>query len=331
MTTPDAARRYMLRAAFATPLAAALSEVLAQSSRGWPDRPIRFVLGYPTGGAADGVGRALTPRLEADVGQPWIIDYRPGAGATIAAEATARAAPDGYTLHLMDAGPMTIVPNGKKVSYDPVGSFAPIGMVCSGGTLVVAHPSVPANNVEELVKLARSSAQPLNYGTSGVGGAGHLAGELFQTMTQTKLVHVPYKGGSQAAVDLIGGQIPLLFSSMATAIPHVQSGKIRAIGVTSERRSAALPNVPTLAEQGLPGYEATVWFGLVGPAGLPADIVTRANRALNAALSDAAVQDAIRRQGYDPEPGTPSEFAARIRSDLAKWGKVIRDAKIAFD
>ncbi len=329
MTMDPIVRRRLLAAALTLPLAGAMQRAFAQS-KGWPERPVKLVLGYPPGGAADGTSRPLEPRMAAMLGQPILFDYRAGAGATIAADYTAKAAPDGYTLHITDSGPMTILPNGKPLPYDPFKNFTPIGMVCSGGTLLVAHPSVKANTVAELIALAKSKPGALNYGTSGLGGAGHLAAELFQSMTGTEMVHVPYKGGSQAVTDLVGGQVPLLFSSMATAIPHVQNGKIKAIAVTSTKRASALPDTPTVAEAGLAGFDASVWFALVGPAKLPSDIVTKANQALNAALAEPAVQEAIRRQGYDPVAGSPAEFAERLRADYEKWGKVIRDAKISF-
>ncbi len=322
-------RRGALNAAVALPLLAAMRGALAQT-QGWPDRPIRIVLGYPPGGAADGTARPLEPKLQSLLGQPLLFDYRPGAGATIAAAFTAKAAPDGYTLHFIDSGPMTILPNGKRLPYDPFESFTPIGMVCAGGTLLVAHPSVSAKNVQELIALAKASPGALSYGTSGVGGAGHLAAELFQSMTGTRMTHVPYKGGSQAVADLAGGQVPLLFSSMGTAIPFVQSGKIKALGVTSLSRASGLPDVPTVAEQGLAGFEASVWFAMVGPAKLPAEIVAKVNAALSAALAEKGVQDAIRKQGYEPVPGSPADMARQIRIDYDKWGKVIRDANISF-
>lgn len=322
-------RRRVLAAALGLPLAGLAGSAFGQSQV-WPNRPIKVVLGYPPGGAADGTARPLEPKLQEVLGQPVLFDYRPGAGATIAADFTSKSAADGYTLHFVDSGPMTILPNGKRLDYDPFASFTPIGMVCSGGTLLVAHPSVPANNVQELIALAKAKPGSLSYGTSGIGGAGHLAAELLQEMAGIRMTHVPYKGGSQAVADLVGGQVPLLFSSMATAIPHVQTGKIKAIAVTSTTRASALPDVPTVAEQALPGFEASVWFAMVGPAKLPSAIVEKVNGAMNAALADPRVQDAIRRQGYEPVPGTPDGLARQIRADYDKWGKVIRDANISF-
>jgi tripartite-type tricarboxylate transporter receptor subunit TctC len=306
-------------------------ESIAQAKKTWPERPVKLVLGYPTGGAADAVARPMQNKIEAAIGQPLIFEYKPGAGATIGADFTAKSAPDGYTIHYADSGPLTILPNGKKLSYDPVKSFSPIGIACSGGTALVAHPSVSANNLEELLRLIRAKPGGMTYGTSGIGGAGHLAGELFQSMTKTDMVHVPYKGGGPAMVELLGGQVPLLFASMPTAVPHIKSGKIKVLGVTSATRSSALPQAPTIAEQGLSGFEAAIWWGLLGPAGMPADIVQKLNAAMNAALSDAAVAEKIRSQGYEPMTSTPAECAARIVADLAKWGKVIRDAKITFE
>lgn len=325
----DVRRRQLLAAALGLPLAARAGGAFAQQP-GWPNRPVKVVLGYPPGGAADGTARPIEPKLQQALGQPVLFDYRPGAGATIAADFTAKASADGYTLHFVDSGPMTILPNGKKLGYDPFDSFTPIGMVCTGGTLLVAHPSIEANTVQELIAMAKAKPGALSYGTSGIGGAGHLAAELLQEMAGIRMEHVPYKGGSQAAADLIGGQVPLLFSSMATAIPHVQTGKMKAIAVTSLTRASALPEVRTVAEQGLPGFEASVWFAMVGPAKLPEEVVARVNGAINAALADPKVQDAIRRQGYEPVSGPPGGLAAQIRADHEKWGKVIRDAKIVF-
>lgn len=338
MKTSSGARRRVLQWTVATPWLTlpsvsllGLASLARAQTKPWPDKPIRLVLGYTTGGAADSTARPLQPKLEAALGQPLVIEYKPGAGATIAVDFTAKAAPDGYTLHLVDSGPLTILPNGKKLSYDPQTSLTHIGLINAGGTAIVVHPSVPANNVAELVALAKSRAGGLAYGTSGIGGGGHLAAELLQAMTKAQFNHVPYKGGAPAMVDLIGGQIPCLFASLGTAVQHIQSGRIKAIAVTSSTRAGALPNVLTVAEQGFPGYEASVWFGLVAPAGLPAEIVDKVNKALNAALADPAVAEAIRKLGYDPVPSTPQELSARIRDDLAKWGKVIKDSKIQLE
>jgi len=322
-------RRRVLAAGLGLPLIG-LPGLAGAQSGGWPQRPIRVIVGYPAGGASDGTARPLGPRLNDTLGQPVIFEYKPGAGATIAADYAAKADPDGYTLHFADSGPLAILPNGKKLSYDPIASFTPIGMGCTGGTLLVVHPSVQARNLKELIALAKAQPGVINYGTSGIGGAGHLAAELLQQMASIQLTHVPYKGGNQAMADLVGGQVPVLFSSMATAVPHVQSGRVRALAVTSATRASALPDVPTVAEQGMPGFEASIWFAMFGPAGLPPEVVQKTNAAMNDALANPEVQEAIRSQGYEPQPGTPDDLARQVRADLAKWGKVIRDAGITF-
>lgn len=300
-------------------------QALAQA---WPAKPIRLILGYTPGGAADAIARPLIAKMEPVLGQPLIIEHRPGAGATVAAQALAAAAPDGYTLHLVDAGPLTIVPHVNKVGYDPLAGFTPIGLACAGGTAIVAHASLQARSLAELIRIAKAQPGKLSYGTSGVAGAGHMAAELLQLVAQVKLVHVAYKGGGPAMTDLLGGHIPVLFASMGTAVPHIKSGKVVALAVTSTTRVPAVPEVPTVAELGYPGFEALIWFGIVGPARLPADITAKVNAALNTALEDKGVQEAIRGLGYEPAPTSPAQFAAVIRNDLEKWRKVVREANI---
>jgi tripartite-type tricarboxylate transporter receptor subunit TctC len=297
-------------------------------AQAWPTKPIRLILGYTAGGAADAMARPLIAKMEPFLGQPLVIEHRPGAGATVAVQITANAAPDGYTLHLTDSGPTTTVPHVSKVGYDPLTSLTPIGLVCGGGTAIVAHPSIPATSLEELIRLAKAQPGKLSYGTSGIAGAGHMAAELLQMATQTKLTHVAYKGGGPAMTDLLGGHIPLLFSSMGTAVPHIKSGKAKAFAVTSTSRVPAIPDVPTVAELGYPGFEALIWFGIVGPAKLPPEIVSKVSDALNKALDDKTVQDAIRNLGYEPMPITPAQFSGVIRNDLEKWRKVVREANI---
>jgi tripartite-type tricarboxylate transporter receptor subunit TctC len=304
---------------------------IAAFAQSWPAKPIRLILGYPTGGATDAMARPLIAKMEPVLRQPLIIEYRPGAGATVGAQVAANAPPDGYTLHLIDAGPMTIVPQVQKLPYDPLASFTPIGLICAGGTAIVAHPSVPANSLAELIALAKRQPGKLSYGTSGVAGAGHMAAELLQIAAQIQMVHVAYKGGGPAMTDLLGGHVPVLFASMATAVPHVKSGKIKGLAVTTATRVPAIPDVPAVAELGFPGFEALIWFGIVGPAKLPPEIVTRMSGALTAALEDKSVQEAIRGLGYEPAPGTPEQFATVIRNDLEKWRRVVSEAKIKVE
>ncbi len=329
MTVSSVERRQWIAGVLALPLAAAVNQVFAETGK-WPTKPLRVILGYPPGGGADGVARAIERGLAGALGQPIVFDYKPGAGATIAAESAARVPADGYVLHLMDAGPATILPNGKKVNYDPFTDFTYIGLAADGGTLLVSHPDVPVKSLADLIALAKRKPGELSYGTSGIGGGGHLAAELLQASTGIQLVHVPYKGGAQASTDLQGGQIPLLFSSMPTAVPYVKSGKMRPLATTSLNRASTLPDVPTVAEQGYPGFEATIWYGLVGPKGVPRPIVDAVNQALKVALADANVQKLLSEQGYEAAYTTPEGFEKRLRGDSEKWGKVIRDAKIAF-
>ena len=220
-------RRMLLRSALAAPFLLAAQRAHSQA---WPEKPIKLVLGYPPGGAADGIGRQLQAKLEAQLGQPLIFDYRPGAAGTIAADYVARASPDGYTLYLVDSGALTILPNARKLSYEPLSSFTLIALVASGGIVLAAHPSVPVDNVPQLIAMLKAKPGAIAFGTSGVGGFGHLAAEMFQEMSRTEMSHVPYKGGAAAMVDLIGGQVPLLFASMGSAIPYIESGKIKALG-----------------------------------------------------------------------------------------------------
>lgn len=318
----------LLKHAFLVCAMAASPALFAQS---WPAKPIKLILGYPTGGATDAMARPLIAKMEPVLKQPLIIEYRPGAGATVGAAVAAAAAPDGYTLHLIDAGPMTIVPHVQKLPYDSLTSFTPIGMICAGGTAIVAHPSLPANSLAEMLQLAKTQPGKLSYGTSGVAGAGHMAAELLQIAAQVQMVHIVYKGGGPAMTDLLGGHVPVLFASMATAVPHVKSGKIKGFAVTTPGRVPAISEVPTVAELGFPGFEALIWFGIVGPAKLPADITAKVSQALQTALADKSVQDAIRGIGYEPVPGSPNDFARIIRNDLDKWRRVVAEAKIKVE
>ncbi len=297
----------------------------------YPNKPIRLLVGYTTGGGADALARSFSDRLSQALGQPVIIEYRPGAGATIAAEAVARAAPDGYTLHIVDSGPLTIVPHMRKVGYDPLTGFTPITMLCSGGTVLVVNPSVPAKDVKELIGLLKKEPGRWSYGTSGVGGVGHLAAELFQSATQTQINHIPYKGGAPAVIELMGGQVPLLFSSLASAMPQIKGGRIKPLAVTSLKRSSMLPEVPALSEIGFPGFDASIWFGIVGPPNLPPEVMNRLVPALQKVLQEPAVQDAIRLQGYDFTPTTPAGAREIIRKDFAAWGKVVKAAGITAE
>jgi tripartite-type tricarboxylate transporter receptor subunit TctC len=299
----------------------------------WPDKPLKVVLGYATGGSTDATARIICRRLEQYLGKPVVCDYKPGAGASIGAEAVARSAADGYVIGLTDSGPMTIMPHLRKLGYDPINDFTHLSYVCTTGLVLIVNPNVRANSVEELVALLRK-AKPgeFSYASSGVGSVHHLAGELFKRKARAPMDHIPYRGAGPAMTDLIGGQVPIMMATIGPALPMIAAGKVRALGVTSSKRSLALPDVPTLAERGLPGYEATLRFTMVAPAGLPAEAATRLQAELQRAISDPEVVKELERLGNDEiGPRTPAEVAQITRDDLKKWGAVIRDAGITLD
>ena len=305
---------------------------LAVRAQVWPDRPIRFVVGYPPGGAADQVARVLATKLESIWGQSVPIDYRPGAGAAISAELVARAPADGHTILLTDSGPLTIIPNLRKVPYDPVDGFTPLGLVGGGGLVVLVHPSLPANDLPELVRLLRSSPGKYQYSTSGIGSPHHLAAELFKSHAAVEMGHVPYKGAAQALADLIAGQIPISFATVSPATPHVRAGRVRAIAVTGAQRSPVLPDVPTIAEQGHPGYDARFWQAVVAPPRLPPGIADRMQQGVRAALTDADVVAALQKLGIEtPPPVTAAQFRELVQRDLGKWAAVVKRANISTE
>lgn len=289
----------------------------------YPDKPIRFVAGLAAGGGVDFTARTIAARLSATLGQQVVVDNRPGAGGSIAANIVARSAPDGYTLLLGSRSNFVIDPLiNPNVGYDPRRDLAPVTMATSQSMVLVVHPAVPAKNVAELVALARSQPGKLTYASGGTGTGTHLAGELFSKMAGVSLVHVPYKGGSQSMIDLIAGQIQLIFQSLPAALPHVKANRIRALAVTTTRRAALLPELPTVAESGLPGFEADNWYGIAVAAKTPRPLVQTLNREIVAALNHAEVRPALTNQGLDPAPTTPDAFAAHISGELARWGKL---------
>ncbi len=302
---------------------------IAQSSA-FPSKPIRIIVPTPPGGGADLSTRLIANRLSGHIGQPVLVENRPGAGGNVSAEYVAKSLPDGYTLYMGAIGPMAISPSlYKTLPFDPVRDFAPITMSVVLSNVLVAHPSVPANDVRALLALARAKPGTLNYGSSGNATAGHLAGELFAGLGQVDLVHVPYKGGGPAMADLLAGQIQLIFATTPSALPHIKAGKLKAIGVTTLKRLALLPHLPTIAEAGLPGYEANNWYCFVAPAKTPPDVIAWLHRAFVRALSDPETHAMLTAQGLDPAPSTPDELAAIIKAEIAKWAKVIKDRNIA--
>jgi tripartite-type tricarboxylate transporter receptor subunit TctC len=298
----------------------------------WPEKPIKMVIGYSTGGSTDATGRLVGRQLEQRLGQPIVFEYKPGAGASIGADYVAKSAADGYTIGLTDSGPMTIMPNLRKVGYDPAQDFTPLSYVCATGLVVLVHPGVPATNLRELVAMAKADPGKLNYASSGVGSVHHLAGELFKSQAGVKITHVPYKGASPALIDLVGGQVPVMFATIGPALPMIQAGKARALAVTSAKRSSALPDVPTVAEQGLSGYEAVLWFAMVAPPGLPGAMTSRFQKELQGSLTDPGLIRELEKLGNeDIGPRTPQQVTELVRSDLQKWGRVIREAGITLE
>lgn len=294
----------------------------------YPDRPIKMVIGYSPGGAADKLARPISERVAQSMGQQFVFDYKPGAGATIAADYVSKQKPDGYTVHLTDSGPMTIVPHIRQLGYDTMKDFVPLGMVGEGGVVVVVLNESPAKTLQDFVDLAKKDPAAWSYGTSGVGGVGHLAGEQFKAATGLTISHIPYKGGNPAMVELLGGHVPVLFSSLGAAAPHLKSGRIRALGNSAASRSSMFPDVPTIAEQGYPGFDAQIWFGMVAPAGLPADVQKKLVSEFSKVMKDPEVQKIVISEGYEPMDLTQQQAADRIKADYAAWGETIKKAGI---
>src|SRR5438105_5549186 len=312
-------------AAFGALTAACLSAAFAQ---GYPSKPILLMLGYTAGGSAEAGARPLARALEPLLGQPLVFEYRPGNAGGVAMEAIARATPDGYALYYFDSGPLTVAPHLARVGYDPIKSFTHLGHVCGSGSLLVVHPAAPFRSVNDVIESSKREPDKWSYGTSGVGGPHHLSGEYFKSVTGAKLLHVPYKGGGPAMTDLMGGQIPMLFSSLGPAVGAVKSGKIRALAVTSLSRSAAFPDVPTMDEVGLKGFDSTAWYGILGPAGLPAEVVNRWTRALAKAGADNAALEPINAPGCAADILPPAKTIEKIKADSEKWGAVVKEANI---
>jgi tripartite-type tricarboxylate transporter receptor subunit TctC len=317
-------RRFLQLAVSAAVLPASARSAAAQA---YPSRPVRIIVGYPAGGVSDIYARLVGQWLFERMGQAFVVENRPGAAGTIGVEATARAPADGYTLLLSgtnDAYNELIYPDVKFVY---IRDLEPVANVALSACIMAVNPSFPATSVSEFIAYAKANPGRVNFASAGVGSAQHLSGELFKMMTGTNMVHVPYRGGTPAISDLLAGQVQVMFEFMATSIEHVRSGGLRALGVTSARRSHALPDVPTVGEF-VPGFEVTSWLGVVAPRKTPADIVDRLNREINAMLDDARMRARIAELGAEAIPGSANEFAKTITTDTEKWGKVIRAAGI---
>ena len=297
-------------------------------AQSYPAKPVRMLIGFAPGGGTDIVARSLSPRLAEALGQQIIIDNRPGANGIIAADLAAKAAPDGYTL-LMAPGNYAFAPAmNAKLPFDMTTAFAPVSQLAETPLLVVVHPSLPAKNIAQLVALAKSHPDKLSYASGGIGGAGHLASELFRTLAQIDLVHVPYKGTGAAISDLVGGQVPLCICTLPSVLPHAKSGRLRALAVTTVRRATAAPDIPTVAEAGVPGYEMSQWYGLLAPAGTPAPVIERLNAEISKALKHPESRSRLQAEGADPVGSSPQEFGAFFKSEIAKWTLIVQKAGI---
>jgi tripartite-type tricarboxylate transporter receptor subunit TctC len=299
------------------------------SAAAYPDHPIRLIVPFTPGGGNDTVARLVSHGLAAELGQPMVVDNRAGAGGIVGAEAAARAPADGYTLFLGGVGSHAINPNlHEHLPYDPITDFAPISLIASAPLILVVHPSVPAHSVQELVALARAQPGRLNYASNGNGSSSHLAAVMFASLAGVDMVHVPYKGLGPALTDLLSGQVQLMFSSVVAIVPHVKAGKLRALAVSSTERLSLLPDLPTVAEAGVPGYQASSWYGILAPAGTPAEIVRRLNAALVKVIAQPDVRAALAKEGADPVGNSPEAFGAFIQAEKQRLGNLIRQAKV---
>ncbi len=297
-------------------------------AQNYPSRPIRLVVPYPPGGPLDIMARAIGQKLTEAWNQAVVVDNRPGAGGNIGADLVAKSPADGYTLLMGAVATHAINPTlYGRLPYDPVKDFAPVALVAQVPNILVVNPSVPVRSVRELIDLARARPGYLNFGSGSTGSTGHLAGELFNTMAGVRMVHIPYKGGAPAMTDLLAGQVQLMFDNLANALPNVRAGRLRALAVTTLARSPAMPDLPTIAESGLPGFALTTWFGLMVPAGTPAEIVSRLNAEIVRALNAKDMRERLEKMGAGPPAdNTPAHFAAFIRAEAAKYAKVVRDS-----
>lgn len=321
---PSLTRRHLIASAVLAPAVQPLSS-LAQA---WPAKPVRFIVPFPPGGPVDTTARAFSQKLAEIWKSPTVIDNRAGAGGVVGATAASKEAPDGYTLFVGSIHHSVNPTLMGKLPYDIERDFAPVSFAAMFPVFVVAHPSVPANNLRELVALARKDRSSLSYGSSGNGGGTHLAGELFNLEAGTRLQHVPYKGSAPAMNDLLGGQVQLMFSDAPTALPQIKAGRVKVLGVASRQRSPMLPDVASATEMGLPGYEAYSWAALFAPAKTPQPLLDKINADFNAAMGDAEVRKRLLEAGAEADPGTQEQMRQRLKAELTKWEKVIKTAGI---
>lgn len=319
---------------FTAAIAAILSFffVLSCGAQGYPSKPIRFYTPYPPGGTTDILARLIGAKLHESWGQPVVIEARPGAGGNVGTDFVAKSAPDGYTILMGGSGPLAInVSLFSKLPYDPLKDLAPVVLSASVPLVLVVHPSVPAKNLREFTVLLKSRPGQFNYATAGPGSPQHLTAEMFKFMAHVEMTHIPYKGSGPAIVDLVGGQIPLSFESMIPILPQVKSGKLRALAVTSASRSPVVPEIPTVVEGGVAGFESIAWYGVVAPAATPKDIVTKLNVEMTRILNLPDIKQRLAEMGSPAVAGTPDQFGALIKSEIGKWGKIVKQANVSLD
>ena len=308
--------------------ALALATLPLTALAAWPEKPVRIIVPFPPGGATDIVGREIAEKLSQAFKQPFVVENRAGASGNIGMEVAATSPPDGYTLVVGAPQTLTINPQLLKMSFDPQKQLAPIVIIATVPNVLIVNPKVPANNVQELVALAKKQPGKLNYGSSSIGGTPHLSAEMFKSMTGTNILHVPYKGSAPALTDLMGGQIEMMFDNLPAALPHIQSGRVRALAVTTAQRSASAPDLPTMIEAGVAGFDSQGWFSLLAPTGTPVEILEAINAEVNRVLKTEDFQARLATVGAFPVGGSRADFAERIRSETRRWGDVIKAANI---
>ena len=325
MTHASVAAIVLALAGFAVPS----EHVYAQA---YPAKPVRIIVPFAPGGGTDIIARIIAPVLSERLGQQVLVDNRPGASTIVGSEIVAKAAPDGYTLLIALTGTLAINPSlYSKLPYDPVGSFAPISLLATSPNILVVHPSVPAKTVGHLIAIAKARPGMLNFASSGTGGAPHLAGELFKRLAKIDIVQVPYKGAGPALADVLGGHVSIMFSALPPVLPQVKAGKLRALAVTAARRSQLVPDFPTMAEAGVPGFEVSTWFGMLAPAGTDGRIADRLNSEVRSLLRAEDLRARFAEQGLEVLESSPSDFASYIKSEMARWGKIVRESGVRLD
>ncbi len=325
----DTTMKIIAYSALTAMLALGAGAALAQS--GYPSKPIRIISIFPPGGGNDGICRAVAQKMTESIKQQVIVENRTGANGIIGTEVAARAAPDGYTITLIPSGHAVNASLYKKLPFDSIRDFTPLSLAGSSPMVLAIHPSIPAKSVRELIAIAKARPGQLTYVSAGIGASGHLAGALFETMTNTKMVHIPYKGMSLAVADLMGGQVSMSFGTALSMVPHVRTGRLRALATTGAARSPALPELPTVAEAGVPGYEASLWYGFVGPAKLPPEIAQRLNAEIVAAINSPDVRERLSNQGVDARASSAEEFGKLMVTDLERWAAVVRRAGVSAE